>query len=159
MAPTSSWFAPVPPSVAIEIASGRVTVAEIGRGGGGTAVTGYATELLPRDAVVPALTGANIPAPDVVTAAVRQALGRAGIRSVARAALVVPDSVARVSLLHFEQLPAKSSDLDQLIRWQLKKATPFPIDEAQVTSFKAHVAENGPTLAAVVARREVIGQY
>src|SRR5262245_54800270 len=103
----------MPPSVAIEIASGRVTVAEVGRGGGGTAVTGYASEALPREAVVPAPSGANIPAPDVVAAAVRQAFGRAGIRSVSRAALVVPDSVARVSLLHFEQLPTKASDLDQ----------------------------------------------
>jgi Tfp pilus assembly PilM family ATPase len=149
----------VPPSVAIEIASGRVTVAEVGRGGGGTAVTGYATETLAHEAVVPALTGVNIPAPDVVAAALRQALGRAGIRSVGRAALVVPDSVARVSLLHFEQLPGKASDLEQVIRWQLKKATPFPIDDAQVTSFQAHVAANGPTLAAVVARRDVIAQY
>jgi len=156
---SSSWFAPTPPSVAIEIASRRVTVAELGRSGGTEMVAGYATEPLPAEAVTPALTGVNVTQPTVVADALRRALDKAGIRGAGRAALVVPDSIARVSLLHFEQLPAKAADLEQLIRWQIRKATPFPIDEAQVTSFKAHVAENGPTVAAVVARRDVVAQY
>ena len=54
---STSWFAPPPPSVAIEIASRRVTVAELGRSGGTAVVSGYATEPLPDDAVTPALTG------------------------------------------------------------------------------------------------------
>jgi Tfp pilus assembly PilM family ATPase len=62
-----------------------------------------------------------------VVDALRRALERTGLRSVGRVALVVPDSVARVTLLTFDKLPPKASDLDQLIRWQLKKATPFPI--------------------------------
>ena len=156
---SSSWFAPTPPSVAIEIASRRVTVAELGRSGGTEVVAGYATEPLPAEAVTPALTGVNIAQPAVVADGLRRALDKAGIRGAGRAALVVPDSIARVSLLHFEQVPAKAADLEQLIRWQVRKATPFPIDEAQVTSFKAHVADKGPTVAAVVARRDVVAQY
>ena len=155
----SSLFAPAPPSVAIEIASRRVTVVELSRSGGGPVVSGHASEPLPAGAVAPALGGVNIPAPAEVSSALRRALDRAGLRSASRAALVVPDSVARVSLLTFEQLPARASDLDQLIRWQLKKATPFPIEEAQVSAFKAHIAGATTALAAVVARREVIAEY
>ena len=155
----ASWSAPSPPSVAIEIASRRVTAVELSRSGGGPIISGQATESLPPGAVVPALGGVNIADPAVVTDALKRALDRAGLRSARRAALIVPDSVARVSLLTFEQLPARTADLDQLIRWQLKKATPFPIDEAQVSFFKAHTAGTASVLTSVVARRDVIAQY
>ncbi len=156
---STSWFAPPPPSVAIEIASRRVTVAELGRSGGTAVVSGYATEPLPDDAVTPQLTGPNITQPALVADALRRALANAGIRGATRAALIVPDSIARVSLLPFTEMPAKAADLEQLVRWQLRKATPFPIEEAQVSSFRAHVADTGTTLAATVARRDVIAQY
>jgi Tfp pilus assembly PilM family ATPase len=148
-----------PPTTAIEIASRRVTVVEVGRSGGVAAVLAFATEPLPEGAITPALTGTNIVQPETVSGALRVALARAGLLSRRRAALLVPDSVARVSLLNFDQIPAKASDLDQLLRWQLRKATPFPIDEAQVSSFVAH--KDGPStmLAGVVARRDVIAQY
>jgi type IV pilus assembly protein PilM len=157
---SSSFFAPAPPSVAIEIARGRVAVAALGRASGQTSVTAYATEDLPTDAVTPALTGVNIPDVAVVANALRQALDRAGLRSTSRAALIVPDSTARVSLLTFDQVPARAADLDQLIRWQLKKSTPFPIDEAQISHFAAGQAAGGATtVAAMAARRDVVGQY
>ncbi len=75
-APTrrSGWFAPVPPTVAIEIAAGRVTVAELSGGSGGPVVSAFATETVPVAAVVPALVGTNIVEPDVVAEALKRAL-------------------------------------------------------------------------------------
>jgi type IV pilus assembly protein PilM len=154
-----SWLAPVPPSTAIEIASHRVTVAGISRLGTKPTVSAYASEPLSAEAVAPAPAGANIPEPAVVVDALKRALDRTGLRSVGRVALVVPDSIARVSLLTFEKLPPKASDIDQLIRWQLKKATPYPIEEAAISSVVANVTDQGTTIAAVVARRDVIAQY
>jgi Tfp pilus assembly PilM family ATPase len=108
---------------------------------------------------VPALSGVNIPDPAVVADAVRRAFERAGLGSPRRAALIVPDSIARVSLLRFEQVPAKPADLDQLVRWQLRKATPFPLEEATVDHVVANTQDGGTTLAAIVARRDVLAQY
>lgn len=155
----SGLLSPVPPTVAIEIAAGRVTVAELSGGSSGPVVSAFASETIPAAAVVPALTGQNIPAPEIVADALKKALTRAGLGSPRRAALVVPDSIARVTLLNFEQIPSRTSDLDQLIRWQLRKATPFPIDEAQVSHFRAGSEGTGTSLAAVLARRDVIAQY
>lgn len=152
-------FAPHPPSVAFEIAAGRVTVAEVTASASGLTVSAYASESLPDDAVTPSLAGANVPHPSVVTDALRRACEKAGLRPPRRAALVVPDSVARVSLLTFEELPAKAADIDQLIRWQIKKTTPFSIDDALVTSMVTHQAPGATTVAAVAAQRETIGQY
>ena len=38
-----------------------------------------------------------------------------------------------MSLLRFEKVPPKLQDLDQLIRWQMRKAAPFRIEDAQVS--------------------------
>ena len=58
---------------------------------------------------------------------------------------MIPDPVAKVSLVRFEQVPARRQDLDQLVRWQVRKAAPFPIEEAQVSytpGFAAPTARN-----------------
>ncbi len=151
------WLTPVPPSVAIAIASRRITVVEVPSPG--TTVRAYAGEGVPEGAIVPALTGVNIVEPDVVRAAIKRALDRAGLGAVRRAAMVVPDSVARVSLLTFEQVPTRPQDLEQLIQWQLRKALPYPIEEAVVSHFPAASGEGRLSVAAVVARRDVLAQY
>lgn len=150
---------PQPPSVAFEIAAGRVTVAEVSTGGDGLVVSAYASEALPDDAVTPLLSGTNIADPAVVTAALRRVCEKAGIRPPKRAALIVPDSVARVSLLTFEELPPKAADIDQLVRWQIKKSTPFPIEDAQVSSVVTHQAPGATTVLAVASPRAVISEY
>lgn len=150
------WLTPAPPSVAIEIAAHRVTVVEVAAAGG---VTAYAGEGLMDGAVAPALAGVNIATPDLVRDAVRRALDRAGLTATRRAALVVPDSVARVSLLAFDQLPARAQDLEQLVRWQLRKSAPFPVEDAVVTHFPAGTDNGRPSVAAVMVRRDVLTQY
>ena len=155
----SSWLAAAPPTVAIEIASHRVTVVGIATAAAATSVVGHATEEIPDGIVVPALSGSNVTQPDVVASALRRALERAGLASARRAALIVPDSVARVSLVVLDEVPARADDLDQLVRWQLRKSTPFAIEDAQVTHFPASVQGSTTTLAAVVARRDVVSEY
>ena len=154
-----SGLASQPPSVAFEIAAGRVTVTEITSSSQGLVVSAYASESLPSDAVTPTLAGPNVPAPAVVGAALRRACEKAGLRPPRRAALVIPDSAAKVSLLTFEELPQKQADIDQLVRWQLKKATPFPIEDAQITSMITHVEPGATTVAAVASPKSVIAEY
>jgi type IV pilus assembly protein PilM len=159
LAKQTSMFAPTPPTVAVELASRRVTVVEVGRGAKGLSVVGYASEPLPEQAIVPALTGVNIASVPAVADTLKRALERAGIRAAGRVALIVPDTIARVSLLPFEILPSRAADIEQLVRWQVKKATPFPIEDAKVSWVEAHRTPQGPVLAATVARRDVIAQY
>jgi type IV pilus assembly protein PilM len=152
-----TWLAPVPPTIAIELASRRVTVVEVPNGA--PVVTAYAAEPLPDGVLVPSLTGPNIMDPRAVVEALGRALDRAGLSSARRAALVVPDSVARVSLLSLDQVPAKAQELDQVVRWQVRKSTPFPLEEAQITHFPASKVPGSLSVAAVVARRDVISRY
>jgi len=109
-----------------------VAVAVVGERSGGLVVQSYASEALPAGAVVPSLTASNVHNRAAVVSALRAALDRAGARP-RRVALVIPDLAAKVSLVRFDTVPARREDLDQFVRWQVKKASPFPIEEALVT--------------------------
>jgi len=71
----------------------------------------------------------------------------------------VPDVVAKVSLVKFETIPAKAQELDQLIRWQVRKSAPFAIEEAQVSYVPGLRADDGQEYVVSLARRSVIEEY
>ena len=148
-----------PPSIAVDIAPGRVAVARIERRVGGPVLAAHAVEPLPEGAVTGALAAPNMPDVAVVGAAVERACAAAGAGRAARVGLVVPDSVARVSIVRFDTVPARAADLDELIRWQVKKTTPFPLDEALVAFTPGAAAGAGAEFVVTVARRDVIEQY
>jgi type IV pilus assembly protein PilM len=155
----ASWIASPPPDAAIEIAADRVSVAVAAERGGGLVVQSYAVEPLPAGAVVASLTSSNIHDRAAVVSALRSALNRAGTRP-RRVALVIPDLSAKVSLVRFDTLPARREDLDQLVRWQIKKASPFPLEEALVTSTPgARGADGSAEFLTVTARRDVVAEY
>ena len=94
-----------------------------------------------------------------LTAAIRSVLDRLSSRP-KRIALVLPDTVGKLSLVRFEKIPAKSQDLDQLIRWQVRKAAPFKIEDAQVSWVPGIVPpEGGREYVVTVARRDIIESY
>ena len=159
MSHLSSWLASPPPDAAIEIAADRISAATIGVRGSSAMVQSSASEPLPPGAVVPSLTGGNITDPAAVAAAVRRTIDKLAARP-SRVALVLPDTIARVSLLRFDSIPARREDLDQLVRWQLKKAAPFPVEDAIVTySEGARTPDGGGEFVVELARRDVIGEY
>jgi type IV pilus assembly protein PilM len=154
----ASWLAAAPPDAAIEIAPEAVSLAVLGSRGADPVVQAYGVAHLPAGAVVPSLTSVNIVDRAAVVQALRSACERAGQRP-RRAALVIPDSAARVSLVRFEQVPARREDLDQLIRWQLRKSSPFPVDEACLTHSPGARSGAGGEFVVVAARRETVREY
>jgi len=155
----TSWLASPLPDAAIQIAPEAVSVGVLGFRGGTPVVQGYAIEPLPAGSITASLTATNIHARPAVVETIQRALDRAGVRP-KRVALVVPDPAARVSLVRFDQVPARIEDLDQLIRWQIRKSAPFPIDDACVS---VDVSTRGPgaggEFVVVLARREGVREY
>ena len=154
----SRLFAPHPPAVSIEIAADRVTGVALGRGRG-AAVAAVVTEPIPEGALVPAANASNVLDGAAVTDAVKQVL-RQLPGNPTRVGLVVPDSAAKVSLLTFEQVPTKTADLDQLVRWQARKAAPFRIEDTQVTySASVALADGGREFVVNLMRRDIVEEY
>jgi Tfp pilus assembly PilM family ATPase len=145
------------PAVAVEIAAGRVSAATIEWRGGQPVVAAHATERLPDGALVPSLTAANAVDRATVIGARTRVLEIVGRPR--RIGLILPDVVGRVSLVRFEQVPSRTQDLDQLVRWQVRKSAPFAIEEAQVAYVPGLRASDGHEFVVTLAKREVIQEY
>src|SRR5216117_3007886 len=145
------------PGVAVEIALGHVSAASLEWRGGQPVIAAHASEALPDGALVPALTAVNVRDRPAVLGALGRVLGRLGRPR--RIGLIIPDIVAKVSLVRFEQVPPRAQDLDQLVRWQVRKTAPFAIEDAQVSYVPGQRAQDGQEFIVSLARRDVVEEY
>jgi type IV pilus assembly protein PilM len=143
----------------VEIARHRVSAAAVAMRDANLSVTAHATEPLPAGAVLPSMNATNISDPKAVGAALRRVFERMDARP-KRVALAIPDSVAKVSLLRFEKVPDRARDLDELVRWQVRKAAPFRIEDAQISYLPSLKASDGSTeFVVVMARKDIVREY
>ena len=157
MSAFTALFEPAPPTVALNVGVGRVSAASLEWRGGQAVVAAHATEPLADGALMPSLMALNVHDRTAVLDAIGRVLERVGRPR--RIGLIIPDIVARVSLLRFEQVPARTPDLDQLVRWQVRKAAPFPIEDAQISYVPALHAPDGQEFVVSLARRDIIQEY
>ena len=154
----TSWLASPPPDAALELAPESVSGAVVSARGSEATVQSFAFEPLPAGALVSSLTAQNLVDRAAVVAAIKAVVDRIGRPK--KVALVVPDLATRVSLVRFDQMPSSREDLDQLIRWQVKKSAPFPIEEASLTWTPGSQAiDGGHEFVVALARRDVIREY
>jgi type IV pilus assembly protein PilM len=157
--PAARWFSSRPPSAALEISVHRVNAAVVAEQGGTRVLASYASEPLPAGAIEPALNAPNIHDAAALARAVKAAIDGLTPRP-RRIALVLPDTVAKLSLLRFDKIPPKAQDLDELIRWQIKKAAPFKLDDALISWVPGiPVTGGGREFVVTVARRDIIESY
>jgi Tfp pilus assembly PilM family ATPase len=153
------WLSSPPPVAAIEVTSRHVTAVSLAEQGGGPVVSGYGAEAVAPGVLEPALNAPNVHDADALSAAIRSALEKLSPRP-RRVALVLPDTVAKVSLVRFEKIPVKREDLDQLIRWQVRKAAPFRIEDAQLSWVPgAALPGGGREFIVTMARRDIVMSY
>ena len=145
------------PAVAVEITSTRISAASIEWRGDQPVVSAHTTEALPDGALVPSLTAANAHDRAAVLGALTRVLAHMG--KPRRIGLIIPDVVGRVSLVRFAQVPARTQELDQLVRWQVRKSAPFAIEDAQISYVPGIRAEDGQEFIVTLAKRDVIQEY
>lgn len=142
---------------ALEIGASRVTGVCLDEKGGRPVIAAHAMETLPDGALVPGLNALNVRDRPTVAAAVARVLERIGRPG--RVGVIVGDPVAKVSLVKLQQVPQRAQDLDQVIRWQVRKSAPFAVDDAQVGYEAGLQAEDGQDFIVTMARRDVIMEY
>ena len=149
------WLSAVHQTVAVEVAARRVTAVAVARTPSGVTVTAHATEPLPGGAVVASINAPNLVDRPTVQGAVQRALEAVGRPK--QVGLVVSDTAAKVSLVRFGTVPARGADLDAMIRWQVKKAVPFAIEQAQVSWTPS--GADGHEFVVVAMRRDIVEEY
>ena len=152
------WGQPPLPEWAISVTTAAVHLARVSWASATPTVLVEASEALPAGAVVPSLLTPNMPDVGAVGLVIRRLASQTG-GGRRRVALVVPDTVAKVALIRLDQVPSRESELVGIIRWQLRKALPFPIEQAVVSiADQGTVAAGGEFLVAA-ARADVVQQY
>ena len=147
------WLDAIPhPAMAIEISESSVAAIRWPQ---------HAIEPLAAGAVAPSPVEMNLADASAVGAAVRRVLDRMPGRG-PDVALLIPDQVVRVFLLHFETLPRRSEEAIPLLRWRLKKSVPFDVEDTVVSYLAQPGPPDGPARVEVltaVARQGVVRQY
>ena len=153
-------FTTSPPDVAVEIDRTHVAAARLTMRGSQAVISAHASEPLQGGLVVPGLLAPNISDVPALAQVIRGAVTQLGGSKPTRVALVVPDTVAKVSLLRLEKVPSKAADLQEIVKWQVKKTAPFPMEQATVSIAPGALSADGASEFVVsIARADVIHQY
>ena len=151
------WLDSTPhPLVACEIAADYVAAARWTRTSMG--LDGFAVEPLPPGAIVPTAVESNL----IDGAEVRAAVGRVFSRLRAKnedVALLLPDSVIRVFVLHFDVFPRKSEEAIPILRWRLKKSVPFEAEETVISYMRQTPRDDGVDIVTGLARLRIVREY
>jgi len=142
-------------SLAIELAPDRVAAARWSRTG---SLDGYAVESLPLGALIPSAVDTNI----VNVAAVKVAVASVCERLRSReedVALILPDTVIRVFVQHFEEFPRSAEEAVPMLRWKLKKSVPFEADETLISYMRQAPREAGVDVVTSLARLRIVREY
>jgi type IV pilus assembly protein PilM len=151
------WLDDIPhPTIACEIAADYVAAARWNRSG--TGLDGFAYEPLRPGAVLPSPVETNLVNTDEVRGAVGRVFSRLRTRS-EDVALLLPDPVVRVFVLHFDVFPRKSEEAIPILRWRLKKSVPFEAEETLISYMRQSPREEGVDIVTGLARLRIVREY
>jgi type IV pilus assembly protein PilM len=148
-------FQDPPPEFCFEIGPASVALA---RAVGGVQAL---VEELPPSTLSPSPVRDNVLQPAALEQAIRKLVASLGPgRRQRRAALILPDHSARVSVLDFDRFPEKPEEQLPLLQFRLKKTLPYDIDAAVISYFTQPVTKTGKReVVAVATPLEVIARY
>jgi hypothetical protein len=152
------FVTPETPLVAVEVRPRSVGIVRVGRDKGRRILAVAASLELPEGTIALSLSQANVMRPDAFREALGALVQKLGLARGTRIGLVLPDTVARVALVPVAEIKARGrAEVDELIRFRLRKSVPFDTRESEV----ACVFPEGAEVAAVAAvvSRSVLDGY
>jgi hypothetical protein len=149
---------PERPTMAIEIRARSVGLVRVSRHGRRVSLASAAGLDLPDGTLRLSMTQPNVVDTAALTRTLRSLLERAGALGVRRVGLVLPDPVARVALLPAGEVTGHTrKQVDEVVRFKLRKSVPFEIREAQVAVSGGVPRPGEPTLVVAMAHTVLRG--
>ena len=149
---------PERPTVAVEVRRRAVGLVRLVREGRRYALGTAAALELPPGTVELSMTQPNVADPAALRNALRSVLQRAGFAGGGRVCLVLPDPVARIALVPAAEVKGKGrADVEEMIRFRLRKAVPFDVRDARVGFVRLGSRSEDPLLVAAVYRPVLLG--
>jgi hypothetical protein len=141
---------PERPLIAVEVRPRSVGVVRLAREGGRTVLGAAAFLDLPEGCVKLSMTQPNILDLPTFQATLRAVLERAGVLEGGRVALILPDPVGRVALVPSAEVKGNKAQMDELVRFRLRKAVPFEVREARVATVAGGARSGDPLLVGAI---------
>jgi type IV pilus assembly protein PilM len=113
---------------------------------------------IPEGLVAPSLSQPNIKSIPNLSDFLKSSLARAEIKT-NKISVAVPDSSVKVAILSFDKLPGNENERQQLLKWRLKKTTPFNVEDSHLAYYQQQGANGKISVVTVVIYREVLAQY
>ncbi len=129
---------------------------------GQTLLTAAARTAMPGAPIRPSLRSGNVVDAAAVSASIRKVLESMATRGNDRSryiTVVIPDTVARVLLLDFDEFPAKPAEALAVVRFRLKKLLPFEVDHGVVTYQVMSATRGAIRVLAVAIPCDVLAEY
>jgi type IV pilus assembly protein PilM len=157
----SVFLEPEAPLAAFEVRKGSAGLVRLGREGRGRVLRAAASLELPEGSLALSVSEPNVKAPEAFRATLASLAERAGLREGGRVGLVLPDPVARVSLVPSAELRARRrTDAEEMIRFRLRRSVPFDIRDSRVARLDLPSAPGREAQALVGAiARSVLDSY
>ncbi|HXV75161.1 MAG TPA: pilus assembly protein PilM [Candidatus Polarisedimenticolaceae bacterium] len=149
---------PYPP-VALEVDRGQVTLVRLKlRRRAKPLLEAHAVRSLPEEAIPASIfqpAGGTI---EGIATPFRELFERSGTRP-GRVSLILPDNLAKVSLIHLPERPASARQLDELVRARMRRAVPFRLEEAVISYQVIPGAGRQIAVLVLLARKALIERY
>jgi Tfp pilus assembly PilM family ATPase len=119
------------PGLGLEVGQNVLRAVGLRTRGGSYRMDGMASLALPDGLLLDSFTDPNIADFPGFVAQLKKLFSALGSRG-KTVGVALPDYVSRVSVLDFESLHGNEEETERVIRWRLKKLTPFDVDQAAV---------------------------
>jgi type IV pilus assembly protein PilM len=156
MIPLSALWKDPPPALAFELSEAGIAMARTGRN--------LEFDFRPLDPGVISVSPLrdNILDPAKLAAAVRAMVPQnAGRNRRRNAALILPDSCVRISILDFDDFPSDAKEQLALVRFRMKKSVPYDVESAALSYHPQESTGHGKKydVVVVLAPAEIVSRY
>lgn len=152
-----SLRAPLPP-VALELTTREVVLVRLKRRRGRKLLESAQIRRFAAPAEGVSIARPTLAAADELAGLVREAFEASGVRP-GKVSVVLPDSLAKVTVLPLPERPTSRRQLDEMIRFKLRRAVPFRIEDAAISyQLLPGEGEQASVLVSVMLR-SLVEQY
>jgi len=147
------------PTAALEVDRREMVLVRLRRRGRGKPELEVAeARPLPEQGAGSSIFRPNLGTPEEMASRLRKLLEATGTKP-GRLSLVLPDNLAKISLVTLPERPSSVRRLDEVLRFKLRRAVPFRLEDAVLTHQVLPGEGTGVTVLVAVMLRAVVEQY
>lgn len=146
------------PPVAVEVGRGQMTLARVKRSRGKVSLLAHRVQAAPEQSVGQSIFRPNIGSLEETAAQIRELFQSTGTKP-GRVSVILPDNLAKVSIVSLPEKPTSRRQLEELLRFRLRRSVPFRLEDATLSSWPLASDGAGADLLVAVMLRSVVEQY